>query len=249
MSAVAVFVVTNLMLLQFFNVLDGVFHVHLVTDVASTRLTRKHGVFVDCFFWALSFSSLKWRVRQCDWLLHFFLMVRSPTNCPVLDFGRLMARLLYRNDEEVTSKMAGKWEKENMDRENLRFPRPMETFSGLLDSSLAVAAAKIRSQKSDLVANDELLVVSSCFEELFGYSQDELKGKSILRLLSITGVADPRLEIYLNMVAQGLKIDAPIQVSLRRKTGELVDCSVFIEKTSPGAPGKGGKIYKSSERS
>lgn len=162
-------------------------------------------------------------------------MVRSPTNCPVLDFGRLMARLLYRNDEEVTSKMAGKWEKENMDRENLRLDRPMETFSGLLDSSLAVAAAKIRSQKSDLVANDELLVVSSCFEELFGYSQDELKGKSILRLLSITGVADPRLEIYMNMMAQGLKIDAPIQVSLRRKTGELVDCSVFIEKTSSGA--------------
>ena len=125
-----------------------------------------------------------------------------------------------------------------MDRENLRLDRAMETFSGLLDSSLAVAAAKIRSQKSDLVANDELLVVSSCFEELFGYSQDELKGKSILRLLSITGVADPRLEIYMNMIAQGLKIDAPIQVSLRRKTGELVDCSVFIEKTSSGAPGK-----------
>lgn len=154
-----------------------------------------------------------------------------------------MVRLLYRNDEEVKSKMAGKWEKEDMDRENLRLERPIETFSGLLDSSLAVAAAKIRSHKSDLVANDALLVVSSCFEELFGYSQDELKGKSILRLLSITGVADPRLEIYLNMVAQGLNIDVPIQVSLRRKTGELVDCSVFIEKTGPPGAGDDALLF------
>lgn len=40
----------NPMLLQFFNVLDGVFHVHLVTDVASTRLTRKHGVLLIVSF-------------------------------------------------------------------------------------------------------------------------------------------------------------------------------------------------------
>ena len=36
--------------------------------------------------------------------------------------------------------------------------------------------------------------VSSSFEEFFGYSSNELRGKSILRLLSLTGMADPQLE-------------------------------------------------------
>eukprot|EP00435_Cladocopium_sp_Y103_P052122 s82_g16.t1 len=95
--------------------------------------------------------------------------------------------------------------------------------------------------------------VSSCFEELFGYSRDELKGKSILRLLSITGMADPQLEIYLNMVEQGMRMFRGVQVSLRRKTGELVESQVYIKKAAlPGAAGEGPEeviLFYFSDRS
>lgn len=46
-------------------------------------------------------------------------------------------------------------------------------------------------------------------------------------------MADPQLEIYYNMALHGLGL-APttgVQVPLRRKTGELVDASVTIQKT------------------
>lgn len=109
------------------------------------------------------------------------------------------------------------------------------TISDIVGNPLAVAAARLRGGDSTPVQNEELLTVSSYFEELFGYSRQELKGKSILRLLSMTGMADPQLEIYLNMVQQGIRSVPGVQVPLRRKTGELVDSTVFIQKAKlPG---------------
>eukprot|EP00438_Fugacium_kawagutii_P009597 Skav222515 [mRNA] locus=scaffold2265:319928:320386:- [translate_table: standard] len=110
------------------------------------------------------------------------------------------------------------------------------TISDIVGNPLAVAAARLRKAgDSTPVQNEELLTVSSYFEELFGYSRQELKGKSILRLLSMTGMADPQLEIYVNMVQQGMRSVRGVQVPLRRKTGELVDSTVFIKKAKlPG---------------
>lgn len=74
-------------------------------------------------------------------------------------------------------------------------------------------------------------------EELYGYSKEELQGKPIMRLLSMSGMADVQLEIYYNIVVQGLGLPMPgVQIPLRRKTGELVNSSVVIKKTrAPGA--------------
>ena len=108
--------------------------------------------------------------------------------------------------------------------------QPVERISDIVGDPLAVAAARLKAGDITLEQNEELVAVSSCFEELFGYSKHELKGKSILRLLSMTGMADPQLEIYLNMVKQGMRMARGVQVSLRRKTGELVDSRVFIKK-------------------
>lgn len=74
-------------------------------------------------------------------------------------------------------------------------------------------------------------------EELYGYSKEELQGKPIMRLLSMSGMADVQLEIYYNIVVQGLSLPMPgVQIPLRRKTGELVNSSVVIKKTrAPGA--------------
>ena len=54
----------------------------------------------------------------------------------------------------------------------------------------------------------------------------------------MSGMADVQLEVYYNIVVQGLGLAMPgVQIPLRRKTGELVDSSVVIKKTrAPGAP-------------
>ena len=50
-----------------------------------------------------------------------------------------------------------------------------------------------RSHSDDLAVSlyepTQVNLVSSSFEELFGYSREELTGKSILRLLSLTGAS------------------------------------------------------------
>ena len=56
----------------------------------------------------------------------------------------------------------------------------------------ASAAARLATTTDDLqeVLNEELVAVSSCFEELFGYSRHELKGKA----------GEPSMEITLDII-------------------------------------------------
>lgn len=162
----------------------------------------------------------------------------SALGCPLLHF----AAHLFAPESKLEAKIAPLAKGEvtkDLRPEAIRGTDPIATFLKGTFGGAAVAATLLR--KEDLSTEPQVNLVSSSFEELFGYSREELTGKSILRLLSLTGMADPQLEIYYNMALHGLGL-APttgVQVPLRRKTGELVDASVTIQKTVlPGAPGQ-----------
>lgn len=178
--------------------------------------------------------------------------MRSELGCPI---ARVVARLfslnLFQNPnlfQNKTSPKAPSVRKEEAEasKESIEGPEaPLDSVDDISEilgkPKIPVAAARLATTTDDLqeVLNEELVAVSSCFEELFGYSRHELKGKSILRLLSISGMVDPQLEIYLNMVEQGMRMFRGVQVSLRRKTGELVESQVYIKKAAlPGAAGE-----------
>mmetsp|Transcript_14528 Transcript_14528/g.24815 ORF Transcript_14528/g.24815 Transcript_14528/m.24815 type:complete len:200 (+) Transcript_14528:33-632(+) len=170
--------------------------------------------------------------------------MRSELGCPI---ARVVARLFSLNlFQTKASPKAEPSRKEEASikasKESIEGSVSVDYISAILGKpQIPVAAARLATTADDLpeVLNDELVAVSSRFEELFGYSRHELQGKSILRLLSITGMVDPQLEIYLNMVEQGTRMLRGVQVSLRRKTGELVGSQVYIKKAAlPGAAGE-----------
>lgn len=171
--------------------------------------------------------------------------MRSELGCPIACVvARLFSLNLFQNKTAPKAPSVRKEEAFSPSKDG--FSGPVESVDPIAEMlgfppQIPVAAARLATTDDpwcDEVLNEELVAVSSCFEELFGYSRHELKGKSILRLLSITGMVDPQLEIYLNMVEQGTRMFRGIQVSLRRKTGELVESQVYIKKAAlPGAAG------------
>ncbi|CAJ1416075.1 unnamed protein product [Effrenium voratum] len=99
-------------------------------------------------------------------------------------------------------------------------------------SSLAVAV--VVPEKNDAGDWSVSTFASPDFEELFGYSVHELRGKSLLRLLS-SGNVDPRVELYWNLASLGHLLQ-PTKALLQRKTGELVEAELLIRKVAlPGS--------------
>ena len=102
-----------------------------------------------------------------------------------------------------------------------------------LPPGVAVAALALNHPSVERMG---LINASPSFEELFGYHRQELLGKNALRLLC-DGRVDPALELQLELVSSSLRphLSGALPVTLRRKTGELVDSLVMITrlKSSP----------------
>ena len=104
-------------------------------------------------------------------------------------------------------------------------------LQNIIESSsphVAVAALALNHPEVDKMG---LVSVSPSFEELFGYSKQELLGKNAARLLC-NGHVDPVLELYLEVAssASHLRSRNALSVTLRRKTGELVDGLMLVTK-------------------
>ena len=103
----------------------------------------------------------------------------------------------------------------------------LEDIAEASSSTVAVAAIALNDPQVDKMG---LVSVSSSFEELFGYSRQELWGKNATRLLC-DGRVDPVLELYLEMASSASRLpQQTLPVTLRRKTGELVDSLVLVTK-------------------
>ncbi|CAE7207356.1 unnamed protein product [Symbiodinium microadriaticum] len=93
-------------------------------------------------------------------------------------------------------------------------------------SSIAMAALALNHSEVDRLS---MLSASPSFEQLFGYSRQELLGKNATRLLC-DGHLDPSFELHLELASSSLQRPGVLPVTLRRKTGELVDSLVLIKK-------------------
>ncbi|CAE7468114.1 unnamed protein product [Symbiodinium sp. CCMP2592] len=93
-------------------------------------------------------------------------------------------------------------------------------------SSIAMAALALDHSEVDRLG---MLSASPSFEQLFGYSQHELLGKNATRLLC-DGHLDTSFELHLELASSSMQRPGVLPVTLRRKTGELVDSLVLIKK-------------------
>ena len=93
-------------------------------------------------------------------------------------------------------------------------------------SSIAMAALALDHSEVDRLG---MLSASASFEQLFGYSQHELLGKNATRLLC-DGHLDTSFELHLELASSSMQRPGVLPVTLRRKTGELVDSLVLIKK-------------------
>jgi hypothetical protein len=105
---------------------------------------------------------------------------------------------LFSNPRNKTSPKASvRKEEAEASKESIEGPEgPVDSVDDISEilgkPKIPVAAARLATTTDDLqeVLNEELVAVSSCFEELFGYSRHELKGKA----------GEPSMEITLDII-------------------------------------------------